>query len=252
MVHPRRQGLRAPTSTAPSCSGRVCRSAPSSTRLSARWGLGEHGVRLLPMTDTPVETHVVVEQDGRAARDPLPGVVGQAPGRAARRALRRRGPRPGGARTGRPRRDPRAPTSSSCRRATPSSRSASSSACPGVRDALRGTTRPGRRGLAARRRPAGPRPRRRVPRARSASRRRAPASPGSTPTSSTAGSSTRRTRCPSAADGRRGASAVRCSCPPSTRRPTSPAPRSTSRACGRVTRSVTHRRDGGRDHDHAR
>jgi LPPG:FO 2-phospho-L-lactate transferase len=33
-------------------------------RLSARWGLGELGVRLLPMTDTPVETHVVVEQDG--------------------------------------------------------------------------------------------------------------------------------------------------------------------------------------------
>jgi LPPG:FO 2-phospho-L-lactate transferase len=34
-------------------------------RLSARWGLGELGVRLLPMTDTPVETHVVVEQDGQ-------------------------------------------------------------------------------------------------------------------------------------------------------------------------------------------
>lgn len=35
-------------------------------RLSARWGLGELGVRLLPMTDTPVETHVVVEQDGES------------------------------------------------------------------------------------------------------------------------------------------------------------------------------------------
>jgi LPPG:FO 2-phospho-L-lactate transferase len=33
-------------------------------RLAARWGLGEQGVRLLPMTDTPVETHVVVDQDG--------------------------------------------------------------------------------------------------------------------------------------------------------------------------------------------
>ncbi|MEO7752583.1 MAG: 2-phospho-L-lactate transferase [Terracoccus sp.] len=29
-------------------------------RLAARWGLPEQGVRLLPMTDTPVETHVVV------------------------------------------------------------------------------------------------------------------------------------------------------------------------------------------------
>jgi LPPG:FO 2-phospho-L-lactate transferase len=34
-------------------------------RLAARWGLAEQGVRLLPMTDTPVETHVVVEQDGQ-------------------------------------------------------------------------------------------------------------------------------------------------------------------------------------------
>ncbi|MGO4598244.1 2-phospho-L-lactate transferase [Terrabacter sp. 2RAF25] len=33
-------------------------------RLSARWGLGDLGVRLLPMTDTPVETHVVVRADG--------------------------------------------------------------------------------------------------------------------------------------------------------------------------------------------
>ncbi|GAA5027353.1 2-phospho-L-lactate transferase [Terrabacter aeriphilus] len=33
-------------------------------RLSARWGLDEQGVRLLPMTDTPVETHVVVSEDG--------------------------------------------------------------------------------------------------------------------------------------------------------------------------------------------
>ena len=34
---------------------------------------------------------------GRAARDPLPGVVGAAPGRAARRAVRRGRPRPGDA-----------------------------------------------------------------------------------------------------------------------------------------------------------
>jgi LPPG:FO 2-phospho-L-lactate transferase len=33
-------------------------------RLSARWGLGDLGVRLLPMTDTPVETHVVVTPEG--------------------------------------------------------------------------------------------------------------------------------------------------------------------------------------------
>ncbi len=30
-------------------------------RLAARWGLPERGLRLLPMTDTPVETHVVVD-----------------------------------------------------------------------------------------------------------------------------------------------------------------------------------------------
>lgn len=33
-------------------------------RLAARWGLPGRGIRLLPMTDTPVETHVVIEQDG--------------------------------------------------------------------------------------------------------------------------------------------------------------------------------------------
>lgn len=32
-------------------------------RLAARWGLPEHGVTLLPMTDTPVETHVVLAGD---------------------------------------------------------------------------------------------------------------------------------------------------------------------------------------------
>ena len=33
-------------------------------QLAARWGLGDQGVTLLPMTDTPVETHVVVTQGG--------------------------------------------------------------------------------------------------------------------------------------------------------------------------------------------
>ncbi|HEX6056395.1 MAG TPA: 2-phospho-L-lactate transferase [Intrasporangium sp.] len=33
--------------------------------LAARWGLGDQGVTLLPMTDTPVETHVVVTQGGQ-------------------------------------------------------------------------------------------------------------------------------------------------------------------------------------------
>ncbi len=31
-------------------------------RLAARWGLPDRGVTLLPMTDTPVETHVVIDQ----------------------------------------------------------------------------------------------------------------------------------------------------------------------------------------------
>lgn len=33
-------------------------------RLATRWGLPEQGVTLLPMTDVPVETHVVLEEDG--------------------------------------------------------------------------------------------------------------------------------------------------------------------------------------------
>lgn len=37
-------------------------------RLAARWGLPQQGVTLLPMTDTPVETHVVVaDEDGERA-----------------------------------------------------------------------------------------------------------------------------------------------------------------------------------------
>jgi LPPG:FO 2-phospho-L-lactate transferase len=34
------------------------------TRLCARWGLPDHGVRLLPMSDSPVETHVVIGGEG--------------------------------------------------------------------------------------------------------------------------------------------------------------------------------------------
>jgi LPPG:FO 2-phospho-L-lactate transferase len=33
-------------------------------RLCARWGLPDRGVRLLPMTDAPVETHVVIDGEG--------------------------------------------------------------------------------------------------------------------------------------------------------------------------------------------
>ena len=33
-------------------------------KLAVRWGLGDQGVMLLPMTDTPVETHVVVTEGG--------------------------------------------------------------------------------------------------------------------------------------------------------------------------------------------
>lgn len=34
-------------------------------RLADRWGLPGQGVTLLPMTDTPVETHVVIDEDGQ-------------------------------------------------------------------------------------------------------------------------------------------------------------------------------------------
>ncbi len=44
--------------------------------LCARW---QPGARLLPMTEDRFETHVLVEVDGQAAGDPLPGVVGAPP-----------------------------------------------------------------------------------------------------------------------------------------------------------------------------
>jgi LPPG:FO 2-phospho-L-lactate transferase len=37
-------------------------------RLCTRWGLPDHGVRLLPMTDFPVETHVVIGDDGASGQ----------------------------------------------------------------------------------------------------------------------------------------------------------------------------------------
>ncbi|MBM6400962.1 2-phospho-L-lactate transferase [Phycicoccus sonneratiae] len=37
-------------------------------RLAARWGLPERRIRLLPMTDTPVETHVVVDDEDGGER----------------------------------------------------------------------------------------------------------------------------------------------------------------------------------------
>ena len=76
-------------------------------RLSARWGLGELGVRLLPMTDTPVETHVVVEQEGeqRAIHFQEWWVRHRAELPAERFVVA--GPRPGDPRTRGARRDPR-------------------------------------------------------------------------------------------------------------------------------------------------
>ena len=91
----------------------------------------------------------IVDDPGRPARaagDPLPGVVGAAPRRAARRRRSCRSasttpsPRPGVARG-----DRRAPTSSCSRRATRWCRSARSSACPGIREASASGAGAGRR-----------------------------------------------------------------------------------------------------------
>lgn len=38
-------------------------------RLCARWGLAERGVRLLPMTDFPVETHVIIDSEADNTSD---------------------------------------------------------------------------------------------------------------------------------------------------------------------------------------
>ena len=96
--------------------------------LCVRW---EPGVRLLPMSDERVETHVTIGDGRGPARRPLPGMVG-APARS--RAGPRRSPR-SGSRTPSLRpvcsRPSTAPTWSCCRRRTRSCRSARSSRCPG-------------------------------------------------------------------------------------------------------------------------
>ena len=96
--------------------------------LCARW---QPGVRLLPMTDDRVETHVVIEDDAGQAGRPLPGVVGA----AARLGRRPRRSSPVGADAGQARaracwRPSPTPTSSSCRRPTRWSASARSWRCP--------------------------------------------------------------------------------------------------------------------------
>ena len=60
--------------------------------LCARW---QPGVTLLPATDDRLETHVVVDVDGERRGDPLPGVVGPPPRRAAGPAVRLRRRRDG-------------------------------------------------------------------------------------------------------------------------------------------------------------
>ena len=55
--------------------------------LCDRW---QPGVTMLPATDDRLETHVVVDVDGRAQGDPLPGVVGALPRRRADAPVRLR------------------------------------------------------------------------------------------------------------------------------------------------------------------
>ena len=118
---PSGSGSATGTSPRTSC-GRRC-SAPGyplsavTEALCARW---KPGVRLLPMSDDRVETHVAVEVGRRAQGHPLPGVLGAAAGlraRAGDRAGRRRAGQARARACWRP--SPR-PTSSSSRRPTPS------------------------------------------------------------------------------------------------------------------------------------
>ena len=165
--------------------------------LCRRW---QPGVRLLPMTDDRVETHVVVADPDapRAPGRPLPGVLGAPARRGARRGRRRR--RPGRRQARRPAswRPSPTPTSSCCRRPTRSSRSARSSASPA---SARRCARPRRRSSASppssAARTSAAWPTRCSP--RSGSRSPPPASAGttaarSTAACSTAGWSTRATR----------------------------------------------------------
>ena len=112
------------------------------TRLQARWPLG---VRLIPATDTEVDTHVLVadaDAARRRARAALPGVVDALPRRAARDRIppAEYRARPPGTRASSRRSS--APTSCSSRRRTRSSRSARSCRCPGIREAILETHAP--------------------------------------------------------------------------------------------------------------
>ena len=76
----------APTSSAPSCSPPACPLSEVTARLCARWWAHDPGLRLLPMTDDPVETYVDIADADAPGGPPvgaLPGVLG-APARRAR------------------------------------------------------------------------------------------------------------------------------------------------------------------------
>ena len=105
-----------PTSSAPRCSTPATRSAQVTEALCARW---QPGVRLLPMTDDRVETHVVVD-DERAAGGPCTSRSGGCACTPAAPALPIvpvgvEDAKPGARRA---RGDRRRPTSSCCRRPT--------------------------------------------------------------------------------------------------------------------------------------
>ena len=128
--------------------------------LCARW---EPGVRLLPMSDDRVETHVVIEDEDGPPGDPLPGVVGT----AARRpslplqfvpvGAERRQAGPGGPRGARRRRRRPAPAVQPGGLDRHDPRRARRAGRP------RRHLRPGRRGVPDRRRGARPRHGRRLP-----------------------------------------------------------------------------------------
>ena len=164
-------------------------------RLAARWGLPDQRVTLLPMSDTPVETHVVVDEGDGAGPQAVHFQEWWVRMRAAVPAQRfvavgmdRAAPAPG--------------VLDAIREADvillpPSNPVVSIGiilGVPGVRDALRGSRAPGRRGVAADRR-ARPCAGTRTPACpRSGSTRPPGRWPGCTPTSWTAGWSTSPTR----------------------------------------------------------
>ena len=170
-----------PTWSAPRCSTPATRCRAVTEALCRRWlAPGPASVRLLPMTDDRVETHVADRRPRRAERAPgraLPGVLGAAARRGAGRGgASSVGARRGHARARRARGDHRRRPRRCCRRPTRWSRSARSSACPGVREALRATPAPGRRPLPDHRRRPRARHGRRSCSPRSASRSARPAS----------------------------------------------------------------------------